>query len=276
MTSPAPPPDKRAVWVRQMAAVPVLGELVAEVGVRRILPVKGIVTARVLYRDTAERTIRDVDVRVEDEATLDALIAFARARGYGVRDHSSSYRTAVLEMHGVDVDVECTVGAPGLCGLTVTKMLERAEIRDDVFGFPCAIPELHDHALVLAVNVFKDKVTLSQPWQLDDVVRIADEPAFDAARFVEVARDARSLAIICVIADLLAPQSDGWRAVRDATRPRRPRRGYVGALKWLFANAPESKATRILARVASDDRAMRLEAIATAIRYLQESKAGRS
>lgn len=259
-----------------MAAVPVLRELVEEVGVRRLLPVKGVVTARTLYRDTAERVLRDIDVRVPDVATLDALIAFARAKGYVVSHHLPSYRTAVLEMPGVDVDVECTVGPPGLCGLAVATMLERADVRDDVFGFACAIPELHDHALLLAVNVFKDKIALAQPWQLDDALRVADEPAFDPSRFVALAEDARSVAIASVIADWFAPRSGGWRSVREALAPRRTRRGYVRALGWLFANAPESTATRLLARVASDDRAMRLEAIATAVRYLQESKAGRS
>lgn len=259
-----------------MAAVPVLGELVAAVGPRRLLPVKGIVTARTLYRDPAERALSDIDVRVADVATLDELIAYARSNGHVVRHHLPSYRTAVLEMHGVDVDVECTVGSPGLCGLSIATMLGRAEVRGDLFDFPCAIPELHDHALLLAVNVFKDKVTLAHPWSVEDAVRVVSEPSFDAERFVEVAREARSLAIISLIADWLAPQSDGWRAVLDAMGPRRARRGYVRALKWLFTNAPESTATRLLARVASDDRAMRLEAIATAIRYLQESKAGGS
>jgi hypothetical protein len=255
-----------------MAAVPVLGELVAEVGPRRVVPVKGIVTARTLYRDPAERALRDIDVRVADDATLDELIAYARARGYGVRDHVPSYRTAVLEMHGVDVDVECTVGAPGLCGLEVSEILRRAQIRDDVFGFPCAIPDVHDHALVLAVNVFKDKISLAQPWQFEDVIRIAEQPSFDPSRFVELARETRSLAIACVIAEWLAPRSGGWRAVRERMGPRPPRLAYARVLRWLFVNAPESMAARVLARLASDDPAMRVRALAVAVRYLQERK----
>lgn len=254
-----------------MAAVPVLGELVAEIGPRRLLPVKGVVTARTLYADPAERSLRDIDVRVADVATLDELIAFARAQGHTIRQHLPSYRAAVLEMHGVDVDVECTVGSPGLCGLEIATMLSRAEVRDDVFGFPCAIPELHDHALVLAVNLFKDKITTAQPWQVEDVVRVAAQPSFDPRRLVAVARGARSVAIVYVIAEWLAPTSDGWREVRDRIgRP--PRRTYVRALRWLFANAPLSLPARVLARVASDDPAMRIEAIAVAVRYLKERK----
>jgi hypothetical protein len=266
------PPDPRSVWVRQMAAVPVLGELVSEVGPRRLLPVKGVVTARTLYADPAERSLRDIDVRVADDATLGELIAYARAQGYTIRQHLPSYRTAVLEMRGVDVDVECTVGSPGLCGLSIATMLQRAEVRDDVFGFPCAIPELHDHALLLAVNVFKDKISTAQPWQLEDVLRVAEQPSFDPSRFLDVAREARSLAIACVVAEWLAPRSAKWRAVRECMGPRPPRLAYARVLQWLFANAPLSLPTRVLARVASDDPAMRLEAIAVAVRYLKERK----
>lgn len=257
-----------------MAAVPVLGELVDAIGPRRLLPVKGIVTARTLYRDPAERALSDIDVRVSDVATLHELIAFAKAAGYAVSHHLPAYRTAVLEMNGVDVDVECTVGAPGLCALSVANMLERARIDDALFGFPCAIPELHDHALLLVVNLFKDKITLAHPWQVEDVVRIASAPGFDPARFVARAEEARSLAMACLVAEWLAPRSDGWRAVREVMGPRAPRLGYVRVLRWLFANAPESMATRVLARVASDDRRMRVEALTTAARFLREAKQG--
>ncbi|MBS2016694.1 MAG: nucleotidyltransferase family protein [Deltaproteobacteria bacterium] len=268
MTSP---PDPRSVWIRQMAAVPVLAALVDAVGPRRLLPVKGIVTARTLYRDPAERALSDIDVRVSDVATLHEVIAFAEAKCHVVKHYLPAYRTAVLEMHGIDVDVECTVGAPGLCALSVATMLGRATVGTELFGFPCAIPELHDHALFLAVNLFKDKITLAHPWQVEDVIRIAAVPAFDPARFVALAGEARSLAIACVVAEWLAPRSAGWRAVREEMGPRPPRRGYVRLLRWLFAHAPESTATRVLARLASDDRAMRLEAFTAAARYLRES-----
>lgn len=253
-----------------------LRELVEILGVRGVLPVKGIVTARTLYRDTAERALSDIDVRVTSPRELALLIEVARARGYRLKSELKAYRTAVIEMLGVDVDIECDVGPPGVCAIDVATMLARAPVRDDVFGFACAIPELHDHALLLAINVFKDKIVLAHPWQVEDARRVVEAEGFDPARLVEVAREARCVGLVCVVADHLAPSSAGWRDVRAIIGQRPPRRAWIRALGWLMANAPKSIPARVGARLASDDLAMRLTAIATAARYVQEKKAGGS
>ena len=52
------------------------------------------------------------------------------------------------------VEVETSVGPPGLCGLAVDTMIAHATRGAEGH----LEPELHEHALLLAVNVFKDKL----------------------------------------------------------------------------------------------------------------------
>jgi hypothetical protein len=239
-------------------------------GVREVLPVKGIVTARTLYDDPAERTLADVDVRVAGPAALERVVAFAREGGHLVIKHSRAYENVVVDLEGVEVDVECHVGPPGVCALTVRSMLHRSTIRDDVFGFPCAIPEVHDHALLLAVNVFKDKLVGAAPWSIEDLVRIAASAGFEPAALAERARACRSVAIAWIVADWLAERSSGWRDVRDALGTRPPRRLYIRLYRWLAANAPTSVPARGVARAGSDDLARRMRALRRAYAFSRE------
>lgn len=262
--------DTRAVWVRQTAAVRALSLLVSALGAREVLPVKGIVTARTLYDDPAERPISDVDVRIEGPRRLDGVVAFARENGHGIKGRSHAYDNVVLDIEGVEIDVECYVGPPGLCGLTVRSMLERSTLSEDVFGFPCAIPEPHDHALLLAVNVFKDKLVAAAPWSVEDLVRLAATPSFRPDDLAARARECRSAAIVWIVADWLADRSVVWRRVRDALGPRPPRLLYVALYRWLSAHAPHALATRLLARAGSDDVVMRARALRRAFSFSRE------
>ncbi|MBX3190008.1 MAG: nucleotidyltransferase family protein [Labilithrix sp.] len=260
----------RAVWVRQTAGARALGALVAALGVREVLPVKGIVTARTLYADPAERTVADVDVRVSGRAALERVLAFARDRDHRVWGGSRAYDNVVVDVGGVDVDVECHVGPPGLCGLRVAEMLARSTVRDDVFGFPCAIPEPHDHALLMVVNAFKDKLVNAAPASVEDLHRMAAAPGFEPERLAAIAREARSVAITWIVADWLSSESETWRDVRNALGARPPRRAYVHLYRWLVDRAPTSLAARVLARAASDDVVERVRALGHALAFSRE------
>src|SRR5260221_14258592 len=109
---------ERDVWALQQFAedafARVVGEL-ASAGVD-VLGVKGIILARSLYARTEERPMVDVDLRVRPK-DLARVRVLARARGWGVL-HSSKQLGALeidLGMHGMLVDVESTIGPPGVC-----------------------------------------------------------------------------------------------------------------------------------------------------------------
>jgi hypothetical protein len=260
-------PPRQQVWIRQLAAVRALGQLVEALGAEHVLPVKGIVTARTLYADPSDRPISDLDVRLRAGSLLAELAAFARRRGYPILKFSKAYANLVLDVDGVDVDVECHVGPPGLSGLTVPAMLARSEVRQDVFGFACAIPELHDHALVLCVNAFKDKLVLANPWAIEDLLRVSRAEGFDADRLARLARASRSAALTWIVADWLAERSEAWRAVREAIGAKAPRPRYARAFRWAVDHAPSSLAARLLARAGGDGVAMRVRALAGAAAF---------
>src|SRR5580700_1944902 len=96
-----------------------------------VLPVKGLVTAHLLYDDPALRPIRDVDLRLR-RRDFAASMRAARACGWSMQ-HVVLVGQAVWRVDGVDVDVKCALGPPGLCAMTVDEMMSRAEPRFDPF-----------------------------------------------------------------------------------------------------------------------------------------------
>jgi hypothetical protein len=260
-------PPARNVWIRQTIGAQALGAVVRAIGLPDVLPVKGIVTARILYADPAERPLADVDVRVPPERLPDVL-AFARAGGHDVITHAPAYRNVVLDVGGVQVDVETTVGPPGLTDLSVRAMLARARIDEGLFGFPVLLPEISDHAVVLAVNLFKDKLHAAQPWSVSDLVRLAATPAFDPEAVAARAREARCAAIVWIVADWLAGESEGLRRVRAAFGPRPPRPVYARLFRTAAKHAPYALATRLLARAGADDPRLQARALTTSLAYL--------
>jgi len=261
-------PPAKDVWIRQTAAAEIVRDLSSSLGIDAVLPVKGVVTARTLYADPSERPVADVDLRVR-EHDLVRVVAFARERGHRVRSRSAAYAHVVIDVNGLDADVETHVGPPGLCGLDVAAMLARATRGDAVFGFPCLVPELHDHVLLLVVNAFKDKLVLAPSWSVEDLVRFAARPELDPARLAELATETRSRTLTWFVAQWLAPRSEGWRAIEDALgRP--TRRSYTRLYGWLAQRAPEALVTRLAMRWAPDAFFPRLRGTLAAVRFDRE------
>lgn len=248
-----------------MAAVPALRAVVDALGAANVLPVKGVVTGRTLYADPSERELSDIDVRVRGAGDLERALAYAKRDGHFVRKHSRAYGTVVLEVMGTDVDIETNIGAPGFCSLEVRDMFARATLTDDVFGFPCLVPDVHDHALLLAVNAFKDKLVLTPEWSLEDVVRIAESESFDVTRFVDLAAHVDASELVWIVADWVAPRSRVWRSIREAIGPEPPRRLYARLHRLLVNRSPTSMAMRVLSRLVSDDPRARLVSLAHAV-----------
>jgi hypothetical protein len=210
-----------------------------------VLPVKGIVTSSLLYSDIAERPMLDADVRVRPRDLEQALVA-ARRAGAEIHARFRAYQSAILMFDGMQVDVETGVGPPGLCDLSVDAMLSRAT-ESTLLGFPHLVPELHDHALLLYVNVFKDKITLAQPASLEDVRRITAK--LDLERFTALAREAHATTLVWIVADALS---------LPAAPP--SRRTYARVMRGL-QRWPESLPTRALARWANDRPSTRIQAL---------------
>jgi hypothetical protein len=249
--------DPRGVWASHLTARRVL-ELVVpaleKAGVPALVA-KGVVTAQTLYDDAAQRPIGDIDLKVRPE-DLSSAARIAREEGWSIVEWKPAYGSFVffVEELAVSVDVEAYVGPPGMCALTVADMLSRAQRWEP--GAGVFIPEIHDHAVLLCVNTFKDKLSMAFSWSLEDVVRIAVAKEFDPGRFVERARSAKVACLAWIVADWMAREkkSEAWSEIRKrlgGDHP--PRELYARAFRRVSRVAPEGLVARVLARIAADD-----------------------
>lgn len=238
----------------------------AEVAGRRglpFLPVKGVVTARWLYDDVADRPLSDVDIRVRP-SDLDAFEAAGREAGWVLVRRSDAYASLVFALGGMSVDIESSVGPPGLSGLAVDAMLSRSTRTRALFGFEHALPEIHDHALLLVVNAFKDKIVHAGPGALTDLARIVARRDFDPGTFVDLAERTSNVTEAFLVASWMSEKRgyDHWRRLRDVLEPKLKRPVYVALVRRLIdADDPFPGALRVLARWGADDFRLRARAV---------------
>lgn len=244
-------PRRRDAWIAQTAATT---QLDATLGVLEtagipVLAVKGVVTARLLYEDPADRWLGDVDLRIRRR---DFERAHCVIRGsFQLLAATSPHENIVFDGGGIQVDVETRIGPPGLAALTVDELLERSSWIA-IGGARVRVPEVTDHALVLAVNVFKDKLAAAAPWALEDCARIVRHPDFRAADFCDRARAAAIQEVTYVVARFFEELGHAeWAALRRALGPSAPRPLYDRLLRGALRQ-PSSAACRLLSRIASD------------------------
>jgi hypothetical protein len=180
-------------------------------------------------------------------------VRVARAAGWLKNVEGPILWQTVLHIDGWEVDIECTIGPPGLCAISVDDMLCRAGSDPSLFGFPCPRIELHDHAVVLALNAYKDGMH-PLPWALDDLHRILEVQEFDIETLVARARQGRVTAALWIVANWLATEhgSDGWMRVRDLIGRRAPSTRVVAIQSWTQRRGWPPK-LGLLATAASSD-----------------------
>nr|UXE44898.1 hypothetical protein Hi04_10k_c3883_00007 [uncultured bacterium] len=226
-----------------------------------VLAVKGIALAETLYASDV-RFMVDVDLRVvpEDLARAEAI---ARARGWRVAHRSKQMGTFEIDlgMDGPLVEVESTIGPPGVCKIDVRTMLSRGTVhdRDRLHWLE---PELHDHALLLCINVFKDKLVHARPWAREDLLRVGDLDGFSPRTIVERAHEADLRELVAIVSAWLV-ESPRWQEVAALLESGPRRRMYAGLFATLVRRRPESRALAIVARAVSDDPWMRVRALAS-------------
>lgn len=282
------------IWSYQQLAAQALQKMVA-IGERHgiaILPVKGVISARLYYDDVSERPMQDVDVRVTP-TDLAELRRLAPREGLKVIHDSPAYENLVFDAGGIMVEVEAHLGPRGVCAITIEELFARAATRESTFGFRAIEPELHDHALVLVVNAFKDKLVDAMPWALRDLARVVKQPAFEIEHFADRARRGRVTSLVWVVASFLIAQASSspelptgeanavarWQEIRAVMAP--PRRRYA---EWMLTtllaaarNPPsflDRNALRLGARAASDSRRGRALALAVMARRGAERALG--
>jgi hypothetical protein len=224
-----------------------------------VLAVKGIALADTLYT-RGERFMVDVDLRVvpEDLARAEDV---ARTRGWRVHHRSKQWGTFEIDLgrDGPLVEVESTIGAPGVCNIDVRTMIERGVARARG-NLRWVEPEIHDHALLLCINVFKDKLVHARPWSREDLIRLAEQPSFSPEMLVARANEARLRELVAVVSAWL-PDGARWADVHALLDGGPRRRAYGRLFLALGRWRPDSRLLALIARAASDDPRMRVEAV---------------
>lgn len=210
--------ERYVTWARYRVGVDALRQVIAVLGEARIdvLPVKGIVTSHLLYDDAADRPMSDIDVRVR-RADFSRALDVGRVQDWPIIEHTPRFWEGAFLLPGIMVEIESTIGPPGLCSLSVDELLARASRKVEPFGFPHLEPELNDHALILCINAFKDCLYGLNPWALDDLTRIVRHSDFEADLVARRACAAGVATAVWIVADWLARECDAeaWSEVRD-------------------------------------------------------------
>jgi hypothetical protein len=246
--------DRRAMWARREVAQRVLETVSGAFGDAGIdvLAVKGVVTAEWLYERAGDRPLVDVDIRIRS-GDFKAAIKRSAREGWAIERRVWSYRNLVLGVDGLAVDVECYIGPPAFAAVSVDEVLRRAT--KDARGF--WIPETYDHALLLTINVFKDKLTHAMPWAIEDVARVVDLPGFDVNTYIQRVREARVAGLTWIVADWMADRRGHatWRTIRSLLGGDAPaRRRYTAVMRRLLRDGDtRGLPVRVLGRAASDD-----------------------
>lgn len=228
------------------------------------LPVKGVLLVHQLYDDPSERPLSDVDLLIRPRDFLRALRAATDA-GFGHYWDSKTLGSVNFVAGRVPADTACTVGPPGTCAFGVEQMLARATRSVEPLGFPHWQIEWHDHALLMLIDTFKDKL-VSKPAAREDLLRLTTRGPFEPQLMTQRIVEAKlSTAAVAVLDWLLASTpSTPWSEVRRGLLARgvreRYRRTYLESAD-AGAAARESFRLRLLTRAASDSPLRRIWAV---------------
>jgi hypothetical protein len=146
-----------------------------------VAPVKGVVLARWIYRDVAERPYRDLDLLVSREA-LPRLLSAVKDRGWPIRHASDEMGELEFEVERLVVEVHAEFGRRDLTRLSNQEVIARARPERETFPFEVLRIDDIDHFLLLAANVTKKSYVYANPHQPADLERLLLrlEPRWDA------------------------------------------------------------------------------------------------
>jgi len=229
------------------------------------LPVKGILLARQIYGDPIERPFADVDLLIRPRDFRRA-IRVAKDAGWRLYYDSKILGSVNFIVDGVAFDTVSSIGPPGLCAVGVDEVMRRAKRGVEPLGFEHLQIERHDHALLVAIDAFKDKFGV-KPQYREDLIRVVAEGGFATEQLVDLATEARLRAMLAIVADwvLEGAESPAWEDVRKRLATDPLRRGYMQKFRALMGGPTtgwRGMRLSVLARAASDAPARRAMAVA--------------
>jgi hypothetical protein len=259
-------PPRLAAWAIQEVRTRALGTVVAKLGEEGIscLPVKGILLARQLYEEPIDRPFCDVDLLLRPSDFRKA-IRVAKRSSWCLCWDAKILGSVNFIVGETAFDTVCSLGPPGLCAVGVDQVIERAKRTVEPLGFLHLQIDQHDHALLLAIDAFKDKFGV-KPWCREDLIRIANGNGFSTERLVDLAGEAGLRTMLAIVADWVLDGADApsWQDVRRRLAAGKVRGGYARLYRSLLGGpitGLRSVPLALLARAASDVPARRAMAV---------------
>ena len=243
----------RDIWLKHAHARHALSVVLPalERGGIEVVLVKGVALEATLYGDTAKRPISDVDLRVQ-RTQFAALCTLVERERWRVQSRYDVYGSVCVDIEGMPVDIESHIGPPHLCRLGVRDLLAHGA-RTAIGQTYAMIPDVVDHALLVVVNLFKDKITTAMPWALGDLAMLVGHPNFESSLFVERAQRYRMTLMCKLVLEQLAARSQAPELLQLATRLSPPPwyNSYAQAYVQT-SQAPHRLPARLIARLGSD------------------------
>jgi hypothetical protein len=231
----------------------------------RALPVKGVLLAGMIY-EPVERPLSDIDLIVAP-ADFSKILRLADQSHWTLVWDSLMLGTVNFIVDGMAYDVMSSFGPTGISAIRVSELFARATRATHPLGFPHWQIEVHDHALLLALDAFKDKLGFGKRWAREDLVRIAHSDGFSTAALVKRASDAKLLTMLSIVADWIVANgaTSEWVVVQEALRSRPIRRRYIENYKKILQPTSGSRWQHVFlsaqTRTVSDSLGIRARAL---------------
>ena len=225
--------ERQRRLVFDVLAARALGEVATVLQAAAIpcIPVKGVVLARWLYGDLAERPYVDVDLLVT-RAAFERAVALIDSQRWPVFYRSTEMGELGFHVGQIPVELHAEVGRRDLSLLTVEAVLARA--MTDTTTFPFAIARLDDvdHFLLVVLNVVKDGFTYANPHQPDDLERLLERLSPRRDELITRAHAAGLTTALHLTARWMERTrgSTAWSSLR-ADLPPAPRRLFLAAAR---------------------------------------------
>jgi hypothetical protein len=264
------PMNSRALknWAAFQFALRVAKTVISKLEERsvRALPVKGLLLAPLIY-DPTERSSGDIDLIVSP-ADFPKILQRARESSWELVWDSLVLGNVNFIVDGLAFDVMSSFGPTGISAIRVPELFARAARATDPLGFPHWQIEQHDHALLLALDAFKDKLGSGKRWAREDLVRIARRDGFSPAILVERAGKAKLLTMLSMVADWVVANgaTAEWVSVQKELRSLPLRQMYIEHYRKILQPASASRWQRfylsVQTRAVSDSLRVRASAVA--------------
>ena len=216
------------------AAGPTLVKKVAEILQPRripVMPLKGVLLQKLVYREESFRPIVDVDLLVPEAQFLDACAELRRAGFTEECWEVGRWQVTLRNPAGppLGVDLHRRIARTSRARLTPTGMFQRGTMDTQLFGAPVVLPSADDLFAHLLLHATLHWISLGRLHRTRDFEAVARSLALDTDRCAEHLVDQGLLTHALVMLPMIAADTGGPFVHELESRLPRKARGRLAA-----------------------------------------------